>query len=231
MKNFFRLAVATAVLTVTTFAHAQTSLFANFQQIGATKPFEFINDGVNSRFITSVVVPVNFFYRAPNSSGTIDVALPANLTITSIVNGTASLSSPTISQKLQSVEMVFTGTGAVTGNLLTIINSSTGTLGGVLGDSGAGLEETHGVSGGVVNYSSAYLDFSASTQRNYSLALNNIAPPGLANGAGNYLAGFTSDVTGQFSSNGMVPEPSTVMLLGFGGLGLIARYRRKKDHC
>ncbi|WP_309708452.1 PEP-CTERM sorting domain-containing protein [Armatimonas sp.] len=230
MKNFFRLAVATAALSITTLAHAQTSLFANFQQIGSAKPFQFINAGINSSFVTSVTVPVNFFYRAPNSSGTIDIALPANLTITSIVNGTASVSAPTISQKLQSVEMVFTGTGAVTGNLLTILNSSTGTLGGILGDSGAGLEETHGVSGGVANYSSAYLDFSASTQRNYSLALNNIAAPGLANGPGNYLAGFTSDATGQFSSNGIVPEPSTVLLLGLGGLGLIMRYRRKENH-
>ena len=231
MKNFFRLTVATAALSITTLAHAQTSLFANFQQIGADKSFQFINTGSNtSSFITSVTVPVNFFYRAPNSSGTIDTALPANLTITSIVNGTATVSAPTISQKLQSVEMVFTGTGAVTGNLLTILNTSTGTLGGILGDSGAGLEETHGVSGGVVNYSSAYLDFSASTQRNYSLALNNLTPA-LADGGNGYLAGFTSNATGQFASNAIVPEPSTVILLGLGGLGLIARYRRKKNHC
>jgi hypothetical protein len=230
LKNFFRLTVATAALTITTLAHAQTSLFANFQQIGNTKPFEFINAGINSSFVTSVTVPVNFFYRAPNSSGTIDVALPANLTITSVVNGTVAVSSPTISQKLQTVEMVFTGTGAVTGNLLTILNSSTGTLGGIIGDSGAGLEETHGVSGGVVNYSSAYMDFSTSTQRNYSLALNNLTPA-LADGGNSYLRGFTSDATGQFSTNGIVPEPSTVSLLGLGGLGLIARYRRKKTNC
>lgn len=233
MKSLFRITLATAALATASLAHAQTVPFANFQQVGGDKSFQFLNTGVTSTFVTedtitsSTVIPVNFTYLFFNTSGTINVSLPANLTITSTVSSPASFGL-TGSQPLSNVQMTFTGTGAVTGNLLTVFNS-TGVLGGALGDSTAGLDETHNGTTQIVNFSSDYIDFSSSTQRNYSIALNNVTPA-LANGGNGYLAGFQSNATGVFAANGLAPEPSTFALLGLGALGLVVR-RRKNSHC
>lgn len=236
MKSLIRVTIAGLTLATTfSLAHAQTVTFANFQQVGADKSFQFLNSGATSTFVTkdtitsNTTIPVNFTFLVDNGSGSMNTPLPANLTITSVVSAPATFGA-TASQKLQSVQMTFVGTGAVTGNLLTIFGS-TGTIGGVLGEATAGLEETNNGGSQIVNYSSAYIDFSGSTQRNYSVALNNIDAPGLANGGNGYLASLQSNATGQFAANGIVPEPSTVFLLGMGALGLCTCRRKKNQHC
>lgn len=230
MKSLFRTALTGLVLaTATAFAQAQTITFANFQQVGADKSFQFLNSGATSSFVTQntvtnvTTIPVNFTFLVPNGSGFVNTPLPANLTITSVVSSTAT-SGLTLSQRLQNIQMTFVGTGAVTGNLLTVFGS-TGTLGGVIGDSTAGLEETHNGTTQLVNYSSGYLDLTGSTERNYSIALNNLQPVlGLAGNG--YASGFQSNATGQFAA--IIPEPSTLALGVLGlGAGLVARRRKK----
>jgi multisubunit Na+/H+ antiporter MnhC subunit len=220
-----------ALVATTALAQAQTTTFANFQQVGSDKSFQFFNTGATSSFLTQntitsvTTIPVNFTFLLPNGSGQVNTPLPANLTITAIVSGTAT-SGLTVSQRLQSIEMTFIGTGAVTGNLLTL-SGSTGTIGGVVGDIGAGLEETHNGTTQLVNYSSAYLDLSQSSQRNYSIALNNLTTPLGVDGNG-YLTGFQSNATGQFAA--VIPEPSTLSLGILGIIGAVVARRRKNPH-
>ncbi len=233
MKSLFRITLTTVALAAVTMAQAQTSPFASFQQIGGDKSFQFLNTGATSTFVTqdtttsSTVIPVNFTFLAPNTSGFVNVALPANLVITSVVSNTASFGL-TASQPLTNVQISFVGTGPVLGNLLTLANS-TGVLGGALGDSTAGLEETDNGGVQIVNFASNYINFNNSTQRNYSIALNNVNAA-LANGGNGYLQSFQSNASGVFASNGIAPEPSTLALLGIGALGLVVR-KRKNPHC
>ena len=226
---------AIALTTTFSLAYAKNDDFARFTLVTpGTTQFRFNNDGTNaSSFFTIAPVAVKFRYVIDNGTGLVDFDIDALLNVTSVVGAPATYGVLTATQKLQNVQMTFTGTGlggGPTGNLLTL-SGSTGDLGGVLGFSDAGIAETDNGLGNpdhTITYSSAYLDFVNSTQRYYNISLNNLTPP-LANG-GTYIGSFNSDATGLFGSNGLVPEPSTVALLVLGSFGLIVQ-RRKKSHC
>jgi PEP-CTERM motif len=239
LKSFFRLTTTALALAATlSAAQAQTVTFANFtQDVGAAKVFNFLNTGekTTSGFFTQpTTVQVNFFFLMPTGDPGIVIGTPltASLTITSQTLGNANVGVVTVAQKLQNLEMRFIGVGGtVDGKNLLTITASTGTLGGELGAATAGLEETDNGITQFVNYSSDYLSFSSSTQRNYSISLNNLSPS-LAKDPNGFLSAFTSNATGQFAANQIiVPEPSTVVFVGLGVLGLLVGRRNVKSHC
>lgn len=211
-------------------ALGQTTTFANFtQDTGADKSFQFTNTGgflTQNTVTLATAIPVNFTFLVPTSSTLISVGTPvaANLTITSVMNGPATVGTFNATQRLSSVQMTFIGTGALAGQNLLTVFSSTGTLTGTFGASTAGLSETNNGGAQVVSFSSDFLDFSGSTQRNYSLPLNNLDP--IFSAGGGSINNFTSNATGQFASNGIVPEPTSMALFTLGTLGFVVLRRR-----
>lgn len=232
MKSLFRIPLAALIVATTAaLAQAQTTTFSNFtQKYSGTPPvapkvFEFINTGnpLTTGFSTSTLVNFTFLVNTTNPSVPVGTPIDANLTITSIVDG-FSTGNFVPSQKLKSVQIAFIGTGALAGQNLLTVFASTGVLSGSKGSATANLEETHNGTTQIVQYSSAFLDFSTSTQQNYSISLNNIDGAGLghdSNFPSGYMAAFQANASGQFASNAaFIPEPSTLCLLGLGVFGL-----------
>lgn len=212
-------------------AQAQTTTFANFtQDVAADKSFQFNN---TSGFFTqntgtlATTIQVNFTFLVQPTSGLITQGTPltANLTITSSLNGGATIGVANATQRLNNVQMSFIGTGALAGQNLLTVFASTGTLSGSFGTNTASLAETDNGGLQVINYTSDFLNFSNSTQRNYSLPLNNLNPA-FTNGGG-FISNFSSNATGQFASNGIVPEPTTMTFVGLGIAGLALARRRR----
>jgi hypothetical protein len=84
---------------------------------------------------------------------------------------------------------------------------------------------------GFVSFSSDFLDFSNTTQRDIGLSFSSILP-GLSIGANGFFNNFTAAGTGTFSSNPVpmfIPEPSTYLMMGValvGMFGFAVRRRR-----
>ena len=238
MNPLFKITLVGLLLLATSpLGRAQTITFANFtQKYSGTPPvapkvFEFVNTGnaATTGFTTTTLVNFTFLVNPSNPAIPVGTPIDANLTITSLVDG-FSTGNFVPSQKLKSVQISFTGTGALAGQNLLTVFASTGILSGSKGSATANLEETDNGSNQIVQYSSAFLDFSTSNQQNYSISLNNIDSPGLvhdSNFPSGYLSGFQANASGQFASNAaFIPEPSTFALLSLGGLGLLRK--RKK---
>jgi hypothetical protein len=211
-------------------AKADVVTFAQFQQQAAGNPFTFTNTGSTSTF--TVNIPVKFEYLVNNgytplvpTGGVINAILTLNTT----VDGTASNSGgkkPFLDQSMQSTSMTFTAVTPLAGrkNLLTISNST----GDITGFSGANSGNFTGdtTAGDVVTFSSDFLDFSNTINRDFALSFSSILPM-LAQAQNGYLANFTASGTGTFASdpapiNRPVPEPSSVVTLGLGAFGLLA---------
>ena len=79
---------------------------------------------------------------------------------------------------------------------------------------------------GSITYTSAFIDFTASTAEDFSLSFS-----GLSNSFGSLA--WTADSVGTFANDsrtvpGAIPEPATwgLMIIGFGGMGVVLRQRR-----
>ena len=104
-----------------------------------------------------------------------------------------------------------------------IFGKASATSGGVSGST---------TSGSAIVFTSDFLDFTKTRQRDFAFALTSISPK-LAAESGAALRTFRSVAGGQFSASPQpkitaVPEPATwaMMLLGFFGLGSVVRRRK-----
>ena len=199
-------ALAAALIASPTFA--ATTTFAQYKQIGGTDTISF--SGGNTLSSSGFVVEFDY----------LDVMPPA---LDGPINAIMSLSA-TGAPYSGTMSFLRQGDNA---NLLTV------TFGGALlsglGGASTFLDSVPGA--GPVSFSSDFLDFSTSAERNFSLAFS-----GLTNPFGS--PSWTADSTGTFASDsregpggGGVPEPATwgLMIVGFGGVGMLLRRRRARN--
>jgi len=96
-----------------------------------------------------------------------------------------------------------------------------------VGSSSASVLDSTATVGHSITYSSQFMSFAASVQRDFAFNITS-AHPLIDALPGEALNSFFGSSGGSFSTVGGVPEPATwaVMMLGFGMLGLVARRRR-----
>jgi hypothetical protein len=245
MRKFYTVGIVLlmniALSTLATTAHATLTTFAQFGQINSNQPFVFTNASASSTF-SLASTPINFTYLITNGYGsTIGSSINAHMTITSTVAAVTSSSgtSPNrnFDQSLTGITIQFIADTPVNGqtNLLTILagagaTSSGGLLSGREGRTTGNLDGSQSPGGGdSIIMSSDFLDFSNTTQRDYSVSLNAITPA-MGLNANNYLNTFAANATGTFASDPVpitIPEPNSIVLLVLSGAGVGIKRRKK----
>jgi PEP-CTERM motif len=225
----FVLLCAAALGQVSTAQAAVISTFANFAQKDNSQSFIFTNLGASSTFGTTASMPVNFTFTQANSYGAVNQNIAAHLTLSSVVSNFDDIPGDIFLQPLRQIFATITADTAVAGKTLllqTLVGTtdSTGVLFGQSGSNGGGLVADTAV-GNDFSFKSDFLNFAATTSRNYSFALSSLEPA-LSGNDNNYLNNFTAFGSGSFAADIAVPEPSTLVMLGLGGIGLVAVRRR-----
>lgn len=221
--------VATAVAPS---ARAAGVEFAQFNAMtGSPVTFQNIGGTQGALGITTVATPVTFNFMPGYGLGTQDRA--ATLTLSG-TTGTPATSTPILGKNY--LDQPITGAG----NTLTIRENSSGKIllqmtftGDITGFSGSSVGSLSGDTtlGNTVTYYSDFVSAFSGTGNSFILGLPNITP-GLAIGAGGFLASFVTNANGSFSATSLavVPEPASVVMYGTGlaaCLVLARRVRRK----
>lgn len=200
---------------------AQTTSFASFTQIGATRPFVFTNNNpmASGTFNTAAGgASVRFFYDETVIIG-LNAALTgqqtATLTMTSSTTIPATNTAGDLVQPLQTITIaiirnVAAPVGVGTGtrrNLLTItVTSGSPNIGGTInGGSGTLSASTPGQN---VFFSSDFLNFGGTSSRDFGISLSG-ASPVLTLGANSFLSTTGFNGVGTFASD-PVPTTNTV---------------------
>lgn len=206
-----------------TTVYGQLVTFAQFSQKNATQDYVFTNNTTNAAFNTvNGGSPIDFKYLGITGldpslqgfqdahlfllSGTNAPATLSNNTLTQLVNNTGN----TISIIRDTPAAFGTGNGMRT-NLLTItfspIVSVAPSVSGTAGGNSASFSAT--TPDHTVVFTSDFLDFSSSTQRNFALSFSSVLPA-LSSGAGGFLNTFAAAGSGTFASN---PKPFVVTVV------------------
>ena len=237
-KTAHKILLALALLAFAGPAAAQTTTFAQFVQNGSTNSFTFTNNGANGTFSTIPGgVPVFFFYQGITG---LDASLTgpqfAHMYVTSTTTQPSSVASGTLSQPLnQTITIqIIRDTPAPVGtstqnNLLTAVITPAGQTPAITGTDG-GNSGTFSVTtpDHNITFSSHFLSFGATTERNLGLSFSSVAPA-FAAGAGGFLQTIAAAGTGTFASNPgpvvLIPRAADVSVSGRvlapGGKGLL----------
>lgn len=196
-------------------AKAQSTTFADFTQTGAAvRPFVFTNNSptASGTFNTATGgAPVRFYYNNFAITG-LNAALvgqqDATLTMTSSTtipatnNGSGDLTQPIETITIAIIRDIAAPMGVGSGtrrNLLTItVTTGAPTLGGTVNGGSATLSAS--TPGENVVFTSDFLNFSATTARNFGISLSGGAPA-LTLGANNFLSTTGFNGVGTFASN------------------------------
>ncbi|HLK56121.1 MAG TPA: hypothetical protein VKU00_06140 [Chthonomonadaceae bacterium] len=213
-------------------AHAQLTTFAQFRETNnSVNAFSFVDSGPTSSFHV-VNVPVEFAYGVNNgyngnSNGNIDATMSFDATVSNKPVTVGSF----FEEKFVNVHMVFTADTPVSGltNLLTVDGSSEFHFFGK-GNSASTNADT--ASGDTVNFSSDFLIFTNTTERDYALSFSSLTPA-LSLDINGWLNSFTASGTGTFASAPppfYTPDGTSLSLLSGGLLPLagFALYRRRR---
>lgn len=215
------LALAAPVAAITTFASfIPTSSFPNIFFTGTT----------SAGVLSSAAAPVTFRFLDPNGVSLADFAATLNFTaatgsaiaaggigIVPVTTGTISFTS--------AAPVTYNG---VTGTNLLTATFSGGALTALIGGSTASYANSFPPN--AVTFTSSFLDFTATTARDLSLAINAINPSitassttGVADFAGTASGNFGADLAA--GSPAGIPEPATwgMMVIGFGLIGVSRR--------
>jgi len=212
-------------------AHAQLTTFAQFRESNnSANSFSFHDTGATSSFHV-VNIPVQFSYGVNNGyNGNSNANIDAILSYDATVNGKPTGSGPFI-QSFHLVDMVFTAVTPVNGltNLLTVDTSSTFTL---FGNGGSASTNADTAGGDVVNFSSDFLIFNLTTERDFALSFSSLTPK-LGLDINGWLNSFTASGTGTFASEPApyyTPDGASFSLLlgGLLPLTVFALYRRRQ---
>ena len=230
--NIFTIFSTFAVLffAAMTTANAQTTTFAQFLENNGSQDFVFTNNGSNGVFNTvSGGSSISFKYQ--NISG-LNAALQgfqnAHLTVTSTTTQAGVNSAGTLTQPFnQTVTVaIIRDTAAPVGNntrrnLLTAVFSST--INGKPAITGANNGNSATFSAttpdNVVTFSSDFISFASTTQRNAGLSFSSVTP---ALSLPGFLNSFSAAGTGTFASNPVpVPLIPTAASVEIGGRVLV----------
>lgn len=198
MKSLFG-AAALAFTLAAAPAYATTT-FAQYEQIDNTDTVSFTGPGALTS-TTTAVVAFNFVDPMPPSlDGPIDALL------------------------------IFSASGAPYSGVLQFLRQSDGAnlltvdfAGAVLSGMGTSGSFLDAQPGGTVTFSSDFLDFSTLTASDFALSFSALSSPFGSDS-------WTANSTGTFAAQlGAIPEPATwaMMIIGFGGVGAVARQRRR----
>jgi hypothetical protein len=199
-------------------AHAAPIQFAQFNEIAATQPFSFTNNGSSGTISYSSATQITFNFTAATGLSTADRT--ATLSFSSLLPGPSTFTPATgvgvLDQQItQPTVLKITEVGGPNpgANLLTM--TFTGDIVGRTGGSNASLAGGDNT-GQLVQYTSDFLTFTQ-PGNSYLLGLSTITPT-LSIGAGNFLASFIANIQGAFTGNVVagVPAPTSVAMFGTG---------------
>jgi hypothetical protein len=222
----FRVGITMAALATCAVhsVQAQTVTFATFQQVNlSSTPFTFTNHGTSGTFATTATaIKFNFSGIAGLSTdltGNQTATITITATTSTPVSGAGTAVSP-FNQVIDSGTITITrttaaaeGTGSKT-NLLTVAFS--GSPASINGRNGSG---NFGGSDPTVTFTSDFIDFSASTARDFAIALTSITPA-LAK-SGSFLRTFAATGSGQFDADPNPTVPGTTAAPELGSLTLL----------
>jgi hypothetical protein len=248
------MALALGAAGLTAPSQAAITTFADYQTVGTGSNFYWKNNGTGNSNGTG-----GSLYTISNAAATVPGTAQINFSflqpaLSSISNviadftllATAS-SSPAVTAGGFKIQPGITGsftiksTSAITlagttyaagANLLSGSFNNASIFGQANGTSGSVSSAT--TSGATITYTSDFLSFLPTVERDFSLSLTSITPP-LASNTGRALRTFRGVSTGSFSSDPAptpllaVPESATwaMFIMGFGLMGATTRSRRR----
>ncbi len=226
----FGLLVFSSFLTV----NGQTTTFAQFFERNGTQDFVFTNNTASANF-NAVSGGSSIFFIYQNIAG-LDPSLQgiqnAHLFVTTTTTQAASNNSGTLTQPFNQIVTVRiirdtpapvgTGSGSRT-NLLTAVFSPSGNTPGIVGASGGNSANLQASTPDhVVSFTSDFLGFGLTTQRNLAFSFSSVTPSVLL-GSGNFLQSFTAAASGTFASNPVpIVVPPTAAAVRINGRVLTA---------
>ena len=232
MRKIISLAAGLGAAVATIPAAAITT-FATFTPTSNVANINFVGAGNAGAIASTPASPVTFrFLDATGTTSVFDVSaifnFAAGITGGTIVSGIAIAPATAGTTSFTSVAPV-TFNGHTGTNLLTAAFTG-GAFTGLVGGSAASYVNSQPPS--AVTFTSDFLDFSQTTARDISIAINAINPS-IGGGPGG-LGDFSGSASGLFGAdlssgagNDIVPEPAAwvMMVAGFGLVGVMTRRR------
>jgi len=229
--KFLAISAFAVIIALSSFftIRAQTTTFAQFVEQNGSQDFVFTNNTNGAAFNTiSGGAPISFVYQNVNNlPAALQGPQTAHLTISATTTQSAVSSGGNLTQPLnQTITIAIlrdTPTPAGVGvgsrrNLLTAVITTSSSAPGIVG-SASGNAATLSATTAPQNvvFSSDFIGFVATTQRNLGLSFSSVTPA-LNLGAGNFLQSFTAAATGTFASNpAPVFAPPTAASATLGG--------------
>ncbi len=252
MRKILILAAAAATALTAIPAAAVTTTFANFSAQGSAGNFRWVRSGNNASFYTTDATgaqsgrQVTFSFLQPSIEPFV-TNINALWTMSGTVTNTvATIAGNTLNQANLAGTFSFVNVNAITIGSRTFAAGSN-LLSGTFNSaqlSGTRSGNSAGISGSTppvnsVSYTSDFLDFDNTAQRNFALSLTSVNPVLNSAGSGtpfvpsSAINSFRASAGGSFSSDPApvvtaVPEPGTWAMM-IAGMGLVGFARRRRQ--